>query len=127
MLGLEVPLIRMPVAPGRNIALLVEVAARNQLLKHRGYDAARRAVGAGGRARSAARPSPAPARARTLPAGAGHEAGGAPTARRRQPRVLVITGLSGSGKTHVARALEDVGLVLRRQPADRAHPAASPS
>ncbi|HET9317646.1 MAG TPA: RNase adapter RapZ [Vicinamibacteria bacterium] len=28
---------------------------------------------------------------------------------RRGPRVLVITGLSGSGKTHVARALEDVG------------------
>jgi RNase adapter protein RapZ len=28
---------------------------------------------------------------------------------RREPRVLVITGLSGSGKTHVARALEDVG------------------
>jgi HPr kinase/phosphorylase len=42
VLGLEIPLIRMPVAPGRNIALLVEVAARNQLLKHRGYDAARR-------------------------------------------------------------------------------------
>jgi UPF0042 nucleotide-binding protein len=28
---------------------------------------------------------------------------------RRQPQILVITGLSGSGKTHVARALEDVG------------------
>lgn len=42
VLGLEIPLIRMPVAPGRNIALLVEVAARNQLLKYRGYDAARR-------------------------------------------------------------------------------------
>jgi HPr kinase/phosphorylase len=42
LLGLDVPLIRMPVAPGRNIALLVEVAARNQLLKFRGYDAARR-------------------------------------------------------------------------------------
>jgi len=26
-----------------------------------------------------------------------------------QPRLLVITGLSGSGKTHVSRALEDVG------------------
>jgi UPF0042 nucleotide-binding protein len=25
------------------------------------------------------------------------------------PRVLIITGLSGSGKTHVARALEDIG------------------
>jgi HPr kinase/phosphorylase len=42
VLGVEVPLIRMPVAPGRNIAILVEVAARNQLLKERGYDAARR-------------------------------------------------------------------------------------
>jgi HPr kinase/phosphorylase len=42
MLGVDVPLIRMPVAPGRNIALLVEVASRNQLLKERGYDAARR-------------------------------------------------------------------------------------
>jgi HPr kinase/phosphorylase len=40
ILGLRVPLIRMPVAPGRNIAILVEVAARNQLLKERGYDAA---------------------------------------------------------------------------------------
>ena len=34
----------MPVAPGRNIALLVEVAARNQLLREGGYDAARRFV-----------------------------------------------------------------------------------
>ncbi|HET7747622.1 MAG TPA: RNase adapter RapZ, partial [Vicinamibacteria bacterium] len=29
--------------------------------------------------------------------------------RRAEPRMLIITGLSGSGKTHVARALEDVG------------------
>ncbi len=34
----------MPVAPGRNLALLVEVAARNQLLREGGYDAARRFV-----------------------------------------------------------------------------------
>ena len=32
---------RMPVAPGRNIAILVEVAARNQLLRARGHHAAR--------------------------------------------------------------------------------------
>ena len=31
----------MPVAPGRNIAILVEVAARNQLLRARGHHAAR--------------------------------------------------------------------------------------
>jgi len=36
-----VPLIRMPVAPGRNIAILVEVAARNQLLRSRGHHAAK--------------------------------------------------------------------------------------
>jgi HPr kinase/phosphorylase len=41
ILGLRVPLLRMPVAPGRNIAILVEVAARNQLLRARGYHAAR--------------------------------------------------------------------------------------
>ena len=42
ILGVAVPLVRMPVAPGRNIAILVEVASRNRLLKERGYDAARR-------------------------------------------------------------------------------------
>ncbi len=41
ILGLRVPLIRMPVAPGRSIAILVEVAARNQLLRARGHHAAR--------------------------------------------------------------------------------------
>jgi HPr kinase/phosphorylase len=34
----------MPVAPGRNVAILVEVAARNQLLRTRGHHAARRLV-----------------------------------------------------------------------------------
>ena len=41
ILGLRVPLIKMPVAPGRNIAILAEVAARNQLLRARGHNAAR--------------------------------------------------------------------------------------
>jgi HPr kinase/phosphorylase len=41
VLGLRVPLIQMPVAPGRNIAILVEVAARNQLLRSRGHHAAK--------------------------------------------------------------------------------------
>ena len=41
VLGLRVPLIRMPVSPGRSIAILVEVAARNQLLRSRGHHAAR--------------------------------------------------------------------------------------
>ena len=41
ILGLQVPLIQMPVAPGRSVAILVEVAARNQLLRARGHHAAR--------------------------------------------------------------------------------------
>ncbi len=38
------PLICMPVAPGRNLATLVEVGARNQLLRSRGLNAARNLV-----------------------------------------------------------------------------------
>jgi HPr kinase/phosphorylase len=43
-LGVRIPMVRMPVAPGRNVAILVEVAARNQLLRSRGHHAARRLV-----------------------------------------------------------------------------------
>jgi HPr kinase/phosphorylase len=42
ILDLPLPLIRMPVAPGRNLAILVEIAARNQLLRGRGHHAARK-------------------------------------------------------------------------------------
>lgn len=42
--GVRVPMLRMPVAPGRNLAILVEVAARNQLLRNGGHNAARRLV-----------------------------------------------------------------------------------
>jgi HPr kinase/phosphorylase len=42
ILGLRVPLLRMPVGPGRNVSILVEVAARNQLLRSRGHHAARK-------------------------------------------------------------------------------------
>jgi HPr kinase/phosphorylase len=41
ILGHAVPLIRLGVAPGRSVANLVEVAARNQLLRSRGHHAAR--------------------------------------------------------------------------------------
>jgi HPr kinase/phosphorylase len=43
-LGVRIPMIRMPVAPGRNLAILVEVAARNQLLRLGGHNSARRLV-----------------------------------------------------------------------------------
>ncbi len=41
ILGIELPLIRMPVAPGRNIATLIEVASRNYLLRAQGYNASK--------------------------------------------------------------------------------------
>jgi len=41
ILGVQIPLIRLPVQPGRNIAAIVEVAARNQLLKIKGHHSAR--------------------------------------------------------------------------------------
>jgi HPr kinase/phosphorylase len=44
LLGVPIPMVRMPVGPGRNVAILVEVAARNQLLRARGEHAARRLV-----------------------------------------------------------------------------------
>jgi len=44
VLGVDIPMVNMPVAPGRNVAILVEVAARNQLLRSRGRHAARELV-----------------------------------------------------------------------------------
>lgn len=41
ILGLDIPVITLPVAPGRNLAVLVEAAVRNHLLRTRGYEAAR--------------------------------------------------------------------------------------
>ncbi len=41
ILGVAVPKVTMPVATGRDVALLVEIAVRNQLLRRRGYHAAR--------------------------------------------------------------------------------------
>ena len=41
-LGLDVPHIRLPVRPGRNIATIIEIATRNQILRKRGVNSARR-------------------------------------------------------------------------------------
>ncbi len=41
VLGVAVPCVRLPVRPGRNVATLVEVAARNQLVKVQGIHSAR--------------------------------------------------------------------------------------
>jgi HPr kinase/phosphorylase len=40
LLGLEIPMLKIPVRPGRNMTTIVEVAARNQLLKEMGYHSA---------------------------------------------------------------------------------------
>jgi len=40
ILGVEIPEVRIPVAVGRNLAVLVEVAVRNHILKLRGFNSA---------------------------------------------------------------------------------------
>lgn len=40
VLDLEIPVIQLPVAPGRNLAVLAEAAVRNHLLNLKGYNAA---------------------------------------------------------------------------------------
>ncbi len=39
VLGVEIPQVTVPVAPGRNLAILVETAVRNHMLRLKGYDA----------------------------------------------------------------------------------------
>jgi HPr kinase/phosphorylase len=41
ILGVPVPMQRIPVSPGRNVSSLIEVAARNRLLQVRGHHSAR--------------------------------------------------------------------------------------
>ncbi len=41
LLDIDIPLLKLPVRPGRNMTSIVEVAARNQLLKEMGYHSAR--------------------------------------------------------------------------------------
>ncbi|SMO39277.1 HPr(Ser) kinase/phosphatase [Gracilimonas mengyeensis] len=40
ILGLDIPLIHLPITPGKNITVIAEVIAMNYLLKHYGYDPA---------------------------------------------------------------------------------------
>ena len=112
LLGLQIPKVTMPVAPGRSVAILVEVAARNQLLRARGVHAARALVDALDQ--------------RLERVGAGLEDaddgddidGGRRGVKRGRPRLgtrpsradfLVITGLSGAGKSQAIHAVEDLG------------------
>ena len=43
-LGISIPKITIPVSPGRNLALIIEVAARNHRLKSMGYDASQELI-----------------------------------------------------------------------------------
>jgi HPr kinase/phosphorylase len=58
ILGVAVPKITMPVAPGRNLAILVEAAVRHQILRIRGYDAGVDFIDRQARAISIDRPDP---------------------------------------------------------------------
>ena len=140
ILGLKLPLIRMPVAPGRNVAILVEVAARNQLLRSRGHHAARALAERLDRTlRDASLPSTrrttttrawrAAVKTKARRAGRARKTGGAGnpahpaspsrgpidwppeggTAGKSSQPFIVLTGLSGSGKSQAIRALEDLG------------------
>lgn len=41
LLGLSFPEVSIPVAPGRNLAILVEAAVKNQFLRQKGYNASK--------------------------------------------------------------------------------------
>lgn len=58
ILGVKLPRLRLPVRPGRSISTIIEVAARNQLLKFMGHHSARELSDQLGRAIAEARPKP---------------------------------------------------------------------
>jgi HPr kinase/phosphorylase len=41
ILDAEIPLVKLPIFPGKNVTVIIEVIALNYLLKHYGYDAAK--------------------------------------------------------------------------------------
>ena len=56
ILDVQVPMVKLPVRPGRSIATIIEVAARNQLLKLQGHNSAREFQNRLNRAIAEARP-----------------------------------------------------------------------
>ncbi len=110
IVGVEVPHAVVPVRPGRNMTTIVEVAARNHLLKLQGHHSAQEfaerlkdAIAKGRDDRPARLGGDDRRRGRVTAAPSKH--------------IVVITGMSGSGKSTAIRALEDAGLLLHRQPA----------
>ena len=41
IIDVEIPLVKLPIFPGKNVTVITEVISLNYLLKHYGYDAAR--------------------------------------------------------------------------------------
>jgi HPr kinase/phosphorylase len=54
ILGVEIPTVTLAVAPGRNLAVLVEAAVRNHILLTRGIDSTRDFIARHNRAQSTA-------------------------------------------------------------------------
>ena len=117
--------IRMPVAPGRNLAILVEVAARNQLLRARGHHAAKNwRTGSSISCSWPASTTSTSRKSTTCPT----------PGRIVEPEAGLRAGVSPPGPVHRADGPVRLGqvagdprargsrLLLRRQPADDAHP-----
>ncbi len=92
ILGVRLPSLLVPVSPGRNLATIVEVAVRNHLLKLRGVHSASELVD------RQSRKAGEPATTVTTPSGRG-----------RRANIVILTGLSGAGKSTAAKAFEDLG------------------
>ena len=97
----------MPVARGRNLSILVEIAARNHVLKMQGHFSAHE---------FARQLEEQLERKRGSEAGGGGREEGSDGAGPGL-ELVIVTGLSGSGKSTVAKCFEDLGYYVRRQPA----------
>jgi len=95
MLDTEVPLLVVPVRPGRNLTTIVEVAARNHLLKLQGHHSAKDFQ---------EKLSREIAQATVTRGSATRWSELAPPLR-----IVLLTGMSGGGKSTAIRALEDAG------------------
>ena len=82
LLGIDLPLMRIPISPGRNVSAIIELACRNHVLKKEGVDTAKELE------------------ARVLRA---------TQKEGERMKVLILSGISGSGKTTFLKALEDAG------------------
>ena len=116
ILGVQIRKVTIPVAAGRNLAVLIEAAVRNYVLQLRGYRQHARNSSPGSRANSSTTATEAGRRRFTPLQGLNRfgrrarnwisvAAGCYPDAMQ----LVLITGLSGSGKSVALNVLEDSG------------------